>query len=193
MVPPDGRWPVAAVDDGLVFQGDDVLEIWDPDSQEFLETFPGPFPVAAWRNRLVTCTQCDQLHLIDLGADTRRTIDVPIGVAWVNGYDGAFSPDGRYVAVPGGLTGGPLTPETELVVVLVDFEAGTATVIPGTLTQNRFTFPRVAWSSDGEWLFMGPFAADGDQGELRAYRPGDETAYRVPIEVENEYFGMAAD
>ncbi len=191
VAPPDGRWPVAAVDDGLVFQGDDVLEIWDPESQEFLETFPGPFPVAAWGNRLVTCTQCDQLHLIDLDADTRRTIDVPIGVAWVDGYDGAFSPDGRYVAVPGGLTGGPLTPETELVVVLVDFEAGSATVIPGTLTQNRFTFPQVAWSSDGEWVFMGPFAVEDDSGELRAYRPGDATAYRIPIELANEYFGMA--
>lgn len=192
VAPPEGRWPVAAVDDGLVFQGEDVLEIWDPETQEFVETIPGPFPVAVWGNRIVACGQCDQLELVDLDADTKRTIDVPVGVASVDGYGGAFSPDGRFVAVPGFLTEGPLTLETELVVVLVDFETGEATVIPGTLTVNRFAFPGVVWSSDGEWVFMGPFTVDDDSGELRVYRPGDETAYRIPIEVENEYFGMAA-
>jgi hypothetical protein len=87
----------------------------------------------------------------------------------------------------------PLTTETELVVVLVDFETGEASMIPGTHSKNRFTFPGVVWSTDGEWVFMGPFVVDDDSGELRAYRPGDETAYRIPIEIENEYFGMAAD
>lgn len=193
VAPPDGRWPVAAVNNGLVFQGDDVLEIWDPESEEYVETLPGPFAVAVRGNRLVTCTQCDQLHLIDLDADTRRTIDVPVGVASVDGYGGAFSPDGRYVAVSARLTGGPITSETELAVVLVDFEAGTASLIPGTLAQHRFTSPSVAWSSDGEWVFMGPFVVDDDSGELRAYRPGDATAYRVPMDLENEYVGMAAN
>lgn len=203
LVLPDGRGPVAAVADGLVFQGDDVLEVWDPKTQEFVATLPGPFPVAAWGNRIVTCGQelvgevvvdeCRQLELVDLDADTRRTIDVPAGVVSVDGYGGAFSPDGRYVAVPGRLTEIPITDQTELVVVLVDFDAGESSVIPGTLTRNRFAFPGVAWSSDGEWLIMGPFAGESDIGELRAYRPGDETAYRIPIEVENEYFGMAAN
>lgn len=202
VAPPDGRWPVAALDDGLVFQGDDVLEVWDPETQEFVATLPGPFPVAAWGNRIVTCGQelvgdvvvdeCGQLELIDLDADTRRTIDVPIGVVSVDGYGGAFSPDSRYVAVPGRLTELPITESTELVVVLVDFVAGESTVIPGTYTTNRVAFPRVAWSSDGEWLLMGPFAGESDIGELRAYRPDDETAYRIPVAVENGYFGMAA-
>ena len=181
-----------------------MLEIWDPETQKFVATLPGPFPVAAWGNRIVTCGQelvgdvvvdeCSQLELVDLDADTQRTIDVPDGVAYVDGYGGAFSKDGRHVAVPGFLTDDrPLTPETELVVVLVDFDTGEASVIPGTLTTNRFAFPRVAWSSADEWLFMGPFASESDAGELRAYRPGDKTAYRISIEVENEYFGMAAN
>lgn len=191
VAPPEGRWPLAAVDDGLVFQGDGVLEIWDPRTREFVETLPGPFPVAAWGNRIVTCGQCDQLDLIDLDADTQRTIDIPAGVASVSA-NGVFSPDGRYIAMPGLLTEGPLTAETELVVVLVDFETGEASVIPGTLTENRFAFPGIAWSADGQWVFMGPFTIDDDNGELRAYRPGDETAYHIPVEVENEYFGMAA-
>lgn len=191
--PPDGRWPVAAVDDGLVFQGDDVLEIWDPETLEFVETLPGPFPVAVWRNRIVACgLQCDQLELVDLDAGSRRSIGLPEGVASVEGYGGAFSPDGRYVAVPGFLTEGPLTLETELAVVLVDFDTGEVSVIPGTLTQNRFTFPFMAWGSEGEWLVMGPFNVDEAGADLRVFRPGDASAYRVPTRVENEYFGMAA-
>lgn len=203
VAPPEGRWPVAAVADGLVFQGDDVLEIWDPNTQEFVATLPGPFPVAAWGNRLVTCGQelvgdvvveeCGHLDLIELDANTQRTIEVPRGVVSVDGYGGAFSPDGRYVAVPGRLSEPPITDQTELVVVLVDFDTGESSVIPGTLTKNRFGFPGVAWSSDGQWVFMGPFMVDDDSGDLRAYRLGDETAYRIPIEVENEYFGMATD
>jgi hypothetical protein len=191
VAPPEGRRPLAAVDDGLVFQEDDLLEIWDPRTREFVETLPGPFPVAAWGNRIVTCGQCDQLQLVDLDADTQRTIDIPTGVASVSA-NGVFSPDGRYMAMPGFLTEGPLTTDTELVVVLVDFETGEASVIPGTLTKNRFAFPGIAWSPDGQWVFMGPFTVDDDSGEVRAYRPNDETAYRIPIEVENEYFGMAA-
>lgn len=191
VAPPEGRWPLAAVDDGLVFQRDNLLEIWDPRTQEFVETLPGPFPVAAWGNRIVTCGQCDQLELVNLDADTRRTIDVPPGVASV-AADGVFSPDGRYVATVGFLAEDPLTVQSELVVVLVDFETGEASVIPGTLTENRFAFPEIAWSPDAEWVFMGPFTVDDDRGELRAYRPGDETAYRIPTEVENQYFGMAA-
>jgi hypothetical protein len=136
--------------------------------------------------------ECSQLELIDLDADTRRTIDVPIGVVSVDGYGGAFSPDGRYVAVPGRLTELPITESTELVVVLVDFVAEESSVIPGTYTTNRVAFPRVAWSSDGEWLLMEPFAGESDIRELRAYRPDDETAYRIPVEGENGYFGMAA-
>lgn len=203
VAPPGGRWPVAAVADGLVFQGDDVLEVWDPETQEFVATLPGPFPVAVWGNRIVTCGQellgdvvvdeCSQVNLIDLDADTRRTIDVPAGVVSVDGYGGAFSPDGRHVAVPGRLTAPPITESTELVVILVDFDAGESSVIPGTQTKNRFAFPGVAWSSDGEWLIMGPFTNESNIAELRAYRPGDETAYRIPIEVENEIFGLAAD
>lgn len=192
VAPPDGRWPVAAVDDGLVFQGDDMLEIWDPETQEFVDTLPGPFPVAVWGNRIVTCGACDQLDLIDLDADTTRTVEVPVGVASVDGYGGAFSPDGRYVVVAGRLTGGPLTAETRVVPVLIDFESGTASVVPGIPT-SLDDYPQVAWSASGDWVFYSVGALAPETGQLYAYRPGGDTAYRVPVVLNRPYYGMSAD
>ena len=134
VVPPDGRWPTAAVEEGLLFQGDEELELWDPRTGRFIDSFPGPFPVATWRNRLVTCQQCDQLHLIDLEAGTDRVVELPLGVATVDGYGGTFSDDGRYAAVIGYDTESPINPN-DISVVLVDFDTGTVTPnSPGTPT-----------------------------------------------------------
>ncbi|MCI0426276.1 MAG: hypothetical protein L0Z47_10615 [Actinobacteria bacterium] len=189
--PPDGRWPVVALDDGLVFQVDQVLEVWDPTTQQFVETLPGPFPVAAWGNRIVACWQCDQLDLVDLDAGTTRTIEVPVGVAAVDGYGGAFSPDGRYVAVAGRLTRGPLAAESRVVLVLIDFESGTASVVPG-IPSNLDDYPQVAWSTNGDWLFFSVGGLETGTGQLYAYQPGDDTAYKVPVVLDRPYYGMAA-
>ena len=110
------------------------------------------------------------------------------------GSGGSFSPDGRHVAALGFLTPPPITSETEMAVILIDVEAGTTSIVPGSLTTNRFSFPNVAWASDGEWLFIGPVIhEDADHVRLLAYRPGDETAYQVPVVIETEYYGMGAD
>lgn len=192
VAPPDGRWPVAALDDGLVFQGDQVLEVWDPNTQQFVDTLPGPFPVAARGNRIVTCGQCDQLDLIDLDADTARTIEVPVGVASVDGYGGAFSPDGRYVAVAGRLTRGPLTAESRVVLVLIDFESGTASVVPG-MPPMPDDYPQVVWTTNGDWLFYSVGSHEDETGRLFAFRPGDQTGYQVPVILGRPYYGMASD
>jgi hypothetical protein len=36
-----------------------------------------------------------------------------------------------------------------MAVILIDVEAGTTSIVPGSLTTNRFGFPNVAWASDG--------------------------------------------
>jgi len=79
--PPNGRWPVAAIDDGLLFQGESKLDLWDPATESFLAQLPGPFPAATWGNRVVSCVECDELYLIDRDADTQRTVLPPDGVA----------------------------------------------------------------------------------------------------------------
>lgn len=200
VVPPDGRWPTAAVEVGLLFQGDEELELWDPRTGRFIDSFPGPFAVATWRNRMVTCQQCDQLHLIDLDTGTDRVVELPSGVAMVEGYGGTFSDDGRYAAVIGYDTAGPIGPSNAISVVVVDFDTATATTIPGIRTErgdavgsdSGYRYPQLAWNTDGTWLFFSVGSLNAESGQLFAYRPGDDTALIVPIVLDGQYYGMAA-
>lgn len=195
VAPPDGRWPMAAVEAGLLFQGEEELELWDPHTRQFIDSFPGPFPVATWRNRMVTCQRCDQLHLIDLETGTERVVELPPGVAAVDGYGGAFSDDGRYAAFIGYDALGPISPATAISVVLVDFDIATATTVPGIRTERSgedYPYPQLAWNTDGTWLFFSVGNLSAETGQLFAFRPGDDTAYTVPVVLDGQYLGMAA-
>ncbi|MBA2725968.1 MAG: hypothetical protein H0U53_08265 [Actinobacteria bacterium] len=88
---------------------------------------------------------------------------------------------------------GPITRDTRAVIVLVDFEEGTASVVPGAISANPFGYPRVAWNGDGDWLFIGPANAYENSADLLAFQPGESTAYRVPVVIDTVYHGMAAD
>ena len=60
--PPDGAWPVAAVDGNLVFQERGELVVWDPSTGREVERLPGPAPVA-WDGALFAwcdgaCRRC---------------------------------------------------------------------------------------------------------------------------------------
>lgn len=185
VAPPDGRWPIAAVDSGLVFQGDESLEVWDPSSQEIVEVVPGPFAVAARQNQILACGQCDQLVHIDLDTGIHRAVALPPGVQSVDGYGGSFSPDGSYVAVPGFLA-------ESTGVVLVDIDSGTTSLVPG-MTQALNGYPQVAWSPGGDWLFYSVGGLTAGTGRLFAYRPGDTTAYGVPVTLEGQYYSITTD
>lgn len=88
--------------------------------------------MATWHNRLVTYDlEFDKLTLIDLDNGTQRNIDLPEGVLLVDGYGGAFSPDGRLVAVPGFNTRDRSAPDARSIVVLIDFETGSAITVQG--------------------------------------------------------------
>lgn len=181
---PEGTIAVRA-DAGLIFKGEQTLEIWDPRTQETLEVLPGPFAVATHQNQIVACGPCDQLELIDLDTGTQRTVDMPTEVASVDGYGGAFSPDGQYLAAPAYLVEGNG-------VVLVDFASGESSLVPG-MTHPFDSYPQVAWSPDGEWLFYSVGGLTAETGRLFAYRPGDATAYEVPVTLDHQYYGMATD
>ncbi len=72
-------------------------------------------------------------------------------------YDGAFSPDGRLVAVPATATAGGTR------VAVVDIARRAATLVPGPGVARDYTL--IAWASTG-WLFY-----NADNGHLAAYRP----------------------
>ena len=183
--PPGGRWPVAAVLDGLVFQANEILEIWDPATGETVATVPGPFPIATWRNRMATCTECSEVHLVDLDADTERTVPLPDGIATVNGYGGAFSPDGRYVAMSGFNQPGPITSDTVVALVIVDFVSGEAAIVEESWhTMGSSAY--IAWSSDSNSVMFisGP--------DLIRYHLGDGTTDVIDVELTGRVYGLVA-
>lgn len=156
VAPPNGWWPIAAVLDGLLFQTEDSLLLWDPTTGEDIRTLPGPFPVATWENRIALCTgRCDEVYLTDLDAKTETVIAAPEGVEWFDGYGGAFSPDGRYLAVvAAGSTGeSGVGPWTQVMAVIIDVASGNAAVVEGT-RQTGWDYPMVAWTEDSEWLLF---------------------------------------
>lgn len=193
VAPPNGRSPIAAVEAGLLFQGGEILELWDPDTREFIQVLPGPFAVATRGNKIVACSSCDRLDLIDLDTGTQSTVQLPPEVGSIGGYGGVFSPDGRYMAVPGSLSDDQqVTSDTPVGVVLVDTDTGTASLVPG-MSQSHNGYPQVTWSSDGEWLFYSVGGLYAGTGRLFAHQPGQPSAYEVPVTLEGQYFGMATD
>lgn len=185
-------WPMAAVEAGVLFQTEsDSLGLWDADSQRFVQEISGTLSVSTFGNKLVTCDACDGLTLIDLDQGTEREVSLPVDVVFAGTSGGAFSPDGRFVAVVGYLTPAPFSSNTESVVLLVDFELGAASIVPGTDTQGGFPHGALAWSESG-WLFVGPLWVEEGTADLLAYRPGQATAYRVPGVPEGVYHGMAS-
>jgi hypothetical protein len=94
------RWPLAAVRNGLVLQGKSLF-LWDPASGRIMQRLPSVFPVAVRGWRLVSCAQRrDVLSVSDTRSGATAVIRPGAGFRFVASYDGAFSPDGRLVAVP---------------------------------------------------------------------------------------------
>ena len=170
--PPGCRWPVAAVEEGLVFQmSDDTLEVWDPRSRAVIRRLPGVFPLAWQGHRLAWCdAQCVDVHITDFSSGEDQMTPPPQGISLVQGYEGAFSPDGRHLALVG------LTAEdfnrAEGQLVLVDVETGEIEAIQGTVVQHGYNF--VDWAMSGESVFI----TGGERFERRRlieYRPADDT------------------
>jgi hypothetical protein len=107
----------------------------------------------AWTSQagcpLILTSDCP-LHLTDVRTGTDRLVDDPdaIGFAGI----GAFSPDGRALAVYE-LSGRPQR-LSGLDLVVVATATGSARPIATLLDEGSVT-PTVSWSSSGEWLFFG--------------------------------------
>lgn len=185
--PPGGRWPVAAVEEGLVFQHEDTLEIWDPRSGEIVRRLPGVFPLAWQGHRLAWCdAQCQEAHITDFSSGEDRVIPLPQGIFHFQGYEGAFSPDGSLLALVG-LTN-PRFNQSDLQLVLVQAETGESEAVQGTVVQPYYNF--VDWSPSGESVFI----TGGErfaQRQLIEYRPKEDTVRLLPVEV-GDFYDMAA-
>jgi hypothetical protein len=186
--PPGCRWPVAAVEEGLVFQmPDDTLEIWDPRSREVVRRLPGVFPLAWQGHRLAWCdARCVDAHITDFSSGEEQVIPLPHGIFHFQGDEGAFSPDGSLLALVG-LTAGDFT-RADGQLVLVDVETGDTEAIEGTVVQPPYNF--VDWAASGESVFI----TGGERFERRRlieYRPAGATVRVLPVEV-GDFYDMAA-
>ena len=121
------------------------------------------FPLATGGSLIAACDEpCPRLQVVEPGLE-RTKLRPGRGFRWAAGYDGAFSPDLRHLAVPVRLE--RLTRRTDQrAVALVNLVTGESSLVDerslGPWTQMEFT-------SSG-WLL---YATGG--GELMAYRPGD--------------------
>jgi hypothetical protein len=185
--PPGGRWPVAATSSALAFQsqgsgqGGDQLELWNPRTGKVLRRLPGEYPVASHGDLLAWCRQsCARLHLTNVATGKELQVHPPAGATAFAPEKGAFSPDGKLLAVP--VRTGPTWQ-----LALVDVGAATATSITGAAVQQDSVF--VDWAASGDTAFL----AGGRRGDQRifAYRLGTASARRLPVEV-GDFFGMAA-
>ena len=192
--PPEGRWPVAATRSGLVFPshgsgpgGLDQLELWNPLTRKVLRRLPGDHAVASHGDLLAWCRQpCARLHVTDAATGEDVEVRPPAGAF---GFDanGAFSPDGKLIAVPVRSDPSLTTQDPKWRLALVDVEEGSATLVQGPTLQG-YVF--VDWSPAGTTVFI----TGGDRFKQRTileYRLGTASARRLPVKV-GDFFGMAA-
>jgi hypothetical protein len=155
-----------------------LYALWDPRSGRLLRRFDQVLATTpstiAWVAAGCGPQRCP-VHLVDLASGTDTQVASPRGV-WADG--GAFSPDGRYLAVVfrAGVdaTGAP----TQATVWVVDATKRRLRVVPGAVMRGGDFGLAVTWSPDGAWLLLSaPVGQHTEQ--LAAWRLGD-TVLHIP-------------
>jgi hypothetical protein len=171
------HWPLAAVDGGLLIQGK-TLELWQPRTGRILRKLPGVFPLATRAALAVSCPRrCRTIHVTDTDTGADSIIRPGPGFRFIESYNGAFSPDGKLVAVPAH------TREGLAHVAIIDLARRTTRLVRGARLARDYTL--MTWSSTG-WLFY-----NAGHGHLAAYRPGKTRATLLPVRVQ-PFVQMAA-
>jgi hypothetical protein len=182
---PDGYAAWQGVGGGLLLlirtgqgpAGTSRFALWDPGRGRMLRRFDRVLAASgstiAWVAAACGPKPC-LVHLSDLAAGT----DLQVAVPWrAPANHGAFSPDGRSVAVVFG-GGDGAGAGTSARVGVIDLAAQRLRAVPGTVLVGRDLGLAVSWSADGAWLLLSaPVGPLTDQ--LAAWRPGD-TVLHVP-------------
>jgi hypothetical protein len=185
--PPFGRWPLAAVGDGVLvedFEGGIVL--WDPAQDALIRRFdidPGRFG-GAHGDLLTSCADepCGTLRLTDARTGSSRTVPAPDGLRFAP-WHAAVSPDGARLAVAVHESEAWQAPRR---LALVDLESGETEVVEGSSVPGGYTF--VVWSGDHVFITGGERFRPRS---LVAYRLGDPRASVLDVAV-GDFYGAAA-
>jgi hypothetical protein len=151
--------------------------LWNPRSGRMLRRYDRVMAASetsiAWVAAACGPKPC-LVHLSDLADGT----DIQVAVPWRARADtGAFSPDGRYLAVVfgEGAAAGAVPPAR---VGVIDLAARRLLAVPGAVMGGGDVGLAVSWSPNGAWLLLsapvGPLTE-----QLAAWRPGD-TVLHVP-------------
>jgi hypothetical protein len=184
---PPSKPPLAAAGNGLVLLGaDHSLEVWNPSTGVVLQRVPGPFPVASFGNSLAWCGDpCETLHVTDVATGQDVNVTLPPGAQEFMGANGAFSPDGKTLAVAVRTNQNATSPTWQL--ALVDVASRSAVTVDGTTTSG-YVF--IDWAPSGGDVFMTGGERFGER-VIFQYRVGSASAKPLPITV-GDFYGMAA-
>lgn len=171
-LPPD-RWhcPVGAVDQGVLFQDDEGLVVWDAETREVVSRLPGPFPADTNGSLVAWCEQncTGGLHLTDIGSREDIVIEADDSFQFQETYDGSFSPDGSLLALPVATDNS----EQPRQVALVDVQARTARLIESVQIRGP-----MSWASSGDRLFIVV-----GEGRIAVYDRASGELHEVSVDV----------
>jgi hypothetical protein len=162
------RWSLvhAAVPDGFVVEQRSGLVLWDPHRARPLRGGRRAWPVATGGPRFAWCREpCRSLRLRTRAGE--RTLTPPSRLRLQPGTDGAFSSDGRLLALPV-IEGGRSR------AAVADLRGGEWTTVPGSRPSS---YGAMAWSRSGDRLYL----ATRDGG-LGVWQPGALRAERLPVD-----------
>jgi hypothetical protein len=185
--PPEGRWPVAAVSAGLLFERRaGGLELWDPATGRVVHRIERVSTGPTHGNLLAWCDTNQHLHITNV-ADLAEVAAVrpPAGTGGFSCVTGAFAPDGRMLALPVVGSSDPAGPQR---LAVIELPSGNGRVVKGSKVPGGWVL--VAWASSGNEVFL----TGGSTRQSRvivAYRLGEDRARRLAVEVP-AFYGIAA-
>jgi hypothetical protein len=183
--PPDGAWPVAAVDGNLVFQRSGELLVWDPSTGRDVDRLPGQLPVAWQGPVLAWCDgACRSLSVKDVSSGEALVVEPPVGATGFEALHGAFSPDGRTLAVAVRLGDGE---DAARQLALIDVGTGRTTVVDEATVPTPYVF--IDWAPSGDAVFITGGQHAGRR-QIVEYRVGDAEAHVLDVSV-GDFYGMA--
>jgi hypothetical protein len=174
----------AALRAHLLCQDGDALAVIDPATGDQVRRLPGVFPLATHGDVVASCSNtCPRLTLGSPEGVVAR-VRPPSGYRFSAGYDGAFSRDGSWLAVPVARTHAPVNRRVFRIAV-IDMRTHLARVIPGPRLQGVYV--KFTWSTRGRL-----FVAAG-RGVIQSWRPGDARAHVLRLSTHAQMLDLAAD
>jgi len=175
---PPGRNILGALRAGLVIQTRSGLAVWDPRTGSPVRRLPGPFAAALHGNLIAWCASgCPTMHITDAADGSDRVVPHVRHVPWEASYDGAFSADGRYLALP-------IKAGRAERVVLIDVRADTSRLIGGP--RPATIYPLFGWAPDGDTLY---YVTGG--AALARYVVGGRRATALPARICGHFTNIA--